>query len=56
MMEQNKVRVLIMPNSTQLESLTLSNSIGLDLKWSNMTTLNRGSNSTPSEHEKGESV
>jgi hypothetical protein len=44
---------LIMANSPQL---TLSNSIGLDPKGSNSTTLGRGSNSTPCEKEKGESV
>jgi hypothetical protein len=60
MMVQNKERVLIIPNSVQLENqsslimakspqLNLSNSIGLDLKWSNLTTLSRGSNSTPSK-------
>ena len=37
MMAQNKERVLIIPNSVYLN---LSNSIGLDLKWSNLTTLN----------------
>ena len=51
-------RVLIMSNSTQLN---LSNSIGLDPKWSNSTTLRnsegeeydpKGSNSTPL-NEKG---
>ena len=45
---------LIMANSPQLK--TPSNSRGLDPKWSNSTTLGRGSNSTPSEKEKGESV
>ena len=47
-------QVLIMSKSTQLK--TPSNSRGLDPKWSNSTTLCRGSNSTPSEIEKGESV
>ena len=55
MMVQNKERVLIipnsvqlenqssliMPNSTQLECLTLLNSIGLGIKWSNLTTLEK---------------
>ena len=45
--------ILNIPNTVQL---TLSNSIGLDPKWSNSTTLSRGANSTPSEKEKGESV
>jgi hypothetical protein len=45
---------LIMANSPQLK--TPSNSRGLDPKWSNSTTLCRGSNSTPSEIEKGGSV
>ena len=60
MMVQNKERVLIIPNSVQLENqsslimakspqLNLSNSIGLGLKWSNLTTLSRGANSTPSK-------
>ena len=52
MMLQNKERILIIPNSVQLENqsglimaispqLTLSNSIGLDLKWSNSTILEK---------------
>ena len=36
--EQNNERVLIIPNSVYL---TLSNSIGLDLKWSNSTILEK---------------
>lgn len=35
---QDNKRVLIIPNSVYL---TLSNSIGLDLKWSNLTTLEK---------------
>ena len=46
MMAQNKERVLIIPNSVYLN---LSNSRGLGLKWSNLTTLGRGSNSTLQE-------
>ena len=53
MMKQDKKQGLIIPNSVYLN---LSNSIGLDPKWSNSTTLSRGSNSTPSKNEKGESV
>ena len=52
MMVQNKERVLIIPNSVQLENqsslimakspqLNLSNSIGLGLKWSKLTTLEK---------------
>ena len=37
--ERNNERVLIMSNSTQLN---LSNSIGLGLKWSKLTTLEKG--------------
>lgn len=50
----NRRVVFIMANSPQIK--TPSNSRGLDPKWSNSTTLCRGSNSTPSEKEKGESV
>ena len=42
--------ILNIPNSVYL---TPSNSRGLDPKWSNSTTLERGSNSTPYEKEKG---
>jgi hypothetical protein len=56
----NRIEILIMANSTQLN---LSNSIGIDPKWSNSTTLRKsegeeydpkGSNSTPLNEKGGE--